>query len=160
MTLQFVFDVLVFIATVGAGLMAGIYFSFSTFVMRSLDSLTPKAAVAAMNAINLVIVKSWFLPLFFATTMLYAVLALFTFRGGSEVEVHAVLYAAVIYVMGMFFITLLFNVPLNNKLATVDKQFEKSWRRYLKYWIRWNHVRTLSCITTHVLGLGYFVRAM
>ena len=48
------------IAAIGAGLMAGIYFAFSSFIMRSLDRLGAANAADAMNAINEVILRSWF----------------------------------------------------------------------------------------------------
>ena len=160
MNLQFAFDVLVFIATVGAGLMAGVYFTFSAFIMRSLDTLTNKEAVGAMNAINIVIVKSWFLPLFFATTLLYVFLAVFVAALGSDQQSGSVFVAAIIYIVGMFLTTLFFNIPLNNELATANSDFDKRWSQYLTHWLRWNHVRTLSCIVTHVLGLRYFIGAM
>src|SRR5690606_13121244 len=45
------------IAAIGAGLMAGVYFAFSGFIMRSLDQLGAAAATDAMNAINEVILR-------------------------------------------------------------------------------------------------------
>jgi uncharacterized membrane protein len=63
------------IAAIGAGLMAGVYFAFSGFIMRSLDQLGAVPATDAMNAINEVILRSWFMALFFGSTLLYAVLA-------------------------------------------------------------------------------------
>ena len=74
-----IFDVIValalVIATLGAGLMAGVYFAFSTFIMRSLDQLGAVQAADAMNAINEVILQPWFMALIFGSTLLYAVLA-------------------------------------------------------------------------------------
>ena len=63
------------VATIGAGLMAGVYFAFSGFIMRSLDQLGASQAADAMNAINEVILRSWFMVLFFGSTLLYAALA-------------------------------------------------------------------------------------
>ena len=40
------------VAAIGAGLMAGVYFAFSGFIMRSLDQLGAAPATDAMNAIN------------------------------------------------------------------------------------------------------------
>lgn len=50
--------------------MAGIYFAFSAFVMKSLAAITPDAGIAAMPSINRVIVKTIFLPLFIGTTII------------------------------------------------------------------------------------------
>jgi uncharacterized membrane protein len=51
----------------------------------------------------------------------------------------------IIYVAGMFGVTMVFNVPLNNALMSAGAaQAGESWARYLKSWTRWNHVRTLA----------------
>ncbi|MBL3940464.1 hypothetical protein FH720_24930, partial [Bacteroides thetaiotaomicron] len=67
-------------SAVGCGLMAGVYFAFSTFVMTSLGRVAPQAGAAAMNAINVDIVRSPFMPLFLGTTLMalaLVVIALF-----------------------------------------------------------------------------------
>ena len=51
---------LLWFSAIGCGLIAGIYFAFSTFVMTSLARLGPAAGFATMNAINVEIVKSLF----------------------------------------------------------------------------------------------------
>jgi uncharacterized membrane protein len=56
--------------------MAGVYFALSDFIMRSLDRLDAANAVEAMNTINEVILRSWFMPLFFGTSLLYLLLIL------------------------------------------------------------------------------------
>ena len=58
----------------GCGLMAGVYFAFSTFIMTALGRLDQAASIAAMNAINVDIVRSLFMPLFLGTTVAGAAL--------------------------------------------------------------------------------------
>jgi uncharacterized membrane protein len=44
---------------------------------------------------------------------------------------------------------MLFNVPLNNRLAKVAPDSAGGatvWAHYLKVWTAWNHVRTIGCI--------------
>ena len=50
--------------TLSAGVMAGVYFAFSAFVITSLDKLAASSAAAAMNSINRIIVRSAFMPAF------------------------------------------------------------------------------------------------
>lgn len=45
-------SVLTLIAAVGAGLVAGIFFAFSTFVMKALNRPPPTQGIAAMQSIN------------------------------------------------------------------------------------------------------------
>ncbi len=45
-------DILIFAAVLGSGLVAGIFFAFSSFVMRALGQLRENQGIAAMKAIN------------------------------------------------------------------------------------------------------------
>lgn len=141
--------------TVMTGLMAGIYFAFSVFVMQSLAQLPAHEGVRAMNAINAVIVKTMFLPLFFISSIAH--LGLFIFVLMTETESTFLLGGAgAVYVLGMFFTTLLGNVPLNNRLAKYRDVSEKQtdvWNDYLQRWVRLNHIRTVSCTVSMVLML-------
>lgn len=49
-------DALVFVTVIGSGLMAGTFFVFSIAVMKALARISPQAGIAAMQAINVVIV--------------------------------------------------------------------------------------------------------
>jgi uncharacterized membrane protein len=67
----------------------------------------------------------------------------------------------VLYVAGMFAVTMLFNVPLNNALAAVTTESRTGsaiWKDYLRRWTLWNHVRTLSCMGAAALFVGVLVQ--
>jgi uncharacterized membrane protein len=149
-------QVLLWIAAVSAGLMAGIYFAFSSFIMRSLDRLDAANAVDAMNTINEVILRSWFMPLFFGTSLLYLLLAVLALFGWSDPNAPLLLTAGSTYFWGMFLCTIIFNVPLNNRLAKAkegDIDKIQIWSHYYKYWTRWNHLRTASSLIACVLSI-------
>ena len=63
------------VVAIGCAVMAGVYFTFSAFVMRSLEAMPAARGIAAMQSINRVILSSAFMPLFFATTVLALALA-------------------------------------------------------------------------------------
>lgn len=46
---------------------------------------------------------------------------------------------------------MLFNVPLNNLLASTGPE---NWARYLSTWTRWNHLRTLASIGAAALFIA------
>ncbi len=48
------FVILAFAAAVGCGIVGGIFYAFSAFVMRALGRLAPEQGAAAMKAINAV----------------------------------------------------------------------------------------------------------
>ncbi|WP_232441910.1 anthrone oxygenase family protein [Burkholderia ubonensis] len=112
--------VLLWFSAIGCGLMAGVYFAFSTFVMTSLGRLAPAAGVAAMNAINVDIVRSLFMPVFLGTTLASLALAILALLNRSEPGAIWIVAGGAIYVLGMFVVTMAFNVPLNDALAATD----------------------------------------
>jgi len=63
----------------------------------------------------------------------------------------------VLYVAGMFLVTMFFNVPLNNALVAVSNESRTGaaiWKDYVRRWTRWNHVRTASCVAASALFIA------
>ena len=149
--------ILLTVAAISAGLMAGVYFAFSGFIMQSFDRLEPRRAVAAMNAINEVILRSWFMPLFFGSTLLFLLLAVIAVFDWSRSGAPLLLAAGLFYVGGMFAITAFGNVPLNNRLAAAGEAADAAaaWSFYRGRWTRLNHLRAgfslLACLACIVL---------
>lgn len=145
---------LLWFSTIACGLMAGLYFAFSAFIMGALGRIDQAAGIAAMNAINKVIVQSLFLPVFMGSTLACLVLAVLAPFRWNEPGAAMWLIGGVIYVFGMFVVTMLFNVPLNNALAAVEPATNDAgtlWARYLSDWTWWNHVRTVTSTLAFVL---------
>jgi uncharacterized membrane protein len=145
--LQMLITGLLWFCAIGCGLLAGLYFAFSTFIMTAFGRIGQAAGIAAMNAINAVIVQSLFLPVFLATTATSAALAVMALLRWGEPGAIAMLAGGVLYVLGMFVVTMTFNVPLNNALAAADPASQEAaslWARYLTDWTFWNHVRTVA----------------
>ena len=145
--LQMFITGLLWFAAIGCGLLAGLYFAFSTFIMTAFGRIGQAAGIAAMNAINVAIVQSLFLPIFLGTTAAGAVLAAAGLFRFGEPGAMAMLAGGVLHVLGMFVVTMIFNVPLNNALAAADPVSQEAaslWARYLADWTAWNHVRTVA----------------
>jgi RNA polymerase sigma-70 factor (ECF subfamily) len=54
-------------AALGCGLIAGVFFAFSTFVMKALAQRPSVESIAAMQSINITIINPWFMTAFFGT---------------------------------------------------------------------------------------------
>ena len=113
-----------------------------------------------MQSINLVIVNSAFLGVFLGTAVLSAlILVLGLFRLGQPGWTYLIAGAAV-YLIGSLFITMFFNVPLNNALAAAQvgtAEGEAVWQNYLRNWTYWNHVRTIASLissASFIIGLA------
>ena len=129
-------------AALGAGLVAGIFFAFSSFVMTALGRLAPEGGIAAMQSINVVVLNPVFFFVFFGT----AVAAL---ADWSQSGSFYLLAGALLYLVGTIFVTMAFNVPLNNRLASAGAKSAESaslWKTYLSAWTSWNHVRTIASL--------------
>lgn len=142
---------LLWVMALSSGVMAGVYFTFSTFIMRAFGTLEAPQAVAAMNAINTVILRSLFMPLFFGSSIVSVALVVTAVMNWGETGAGMALLAGAIYFFGMFVCTVLFNVPLNNALGTLVPNSTDAfqlWIHYLKTWTNWNHLRTVSSFLT------------
>ena len=146
--------ILLWAAALSSGLMAGVYFAFSGFIMKAFDKIETAQSVAAMNAINEVILRSWFMPVFFGSSIISFLLVVVAFVYWGEAGAGPALIAGMIYVAGMFVCTVVFNVPLNNALAQVgpdSTDAHQIWSNYLRNWTMWNHLRTISSLVTCAL---------
>ncbi|MBX5093189.1 anthrone oxygenase family protein [Rhizobium lentis] len=146
-------------AAIGSGLVAGIFFAFSTFIMTAFARIPAEQGIAAMNAINVTIVRSPFMALYVPTAILclvIAVLAVIDWRGGAST---LMLTGAALYLLASFLSTIIFNVPMNDALEKVSGSGAEAaalWTTYLRDWTWWNHVRTIASL----LASAAFVRAL
>ena len=134
-------------AALGSGLVAGIFFAFSAFIMTALGRLPPEQGIAAMKSINVTVINPWFFAAFFGTAAVCVILAAFALFNWSEPGTIYLLAGSVLYLLGCILVTMAFNVPLNNALAAVEPDSAEGtevWTHYLSAWTTWNHVRTLA----------------
>ena len=157
--MSIVIELLLWVGAIGAGMMAGLYFGFSAFIMASFAALPAGEGARAMQSINRVILRSPFMVLFFATTLVALALAVIGVWQWGAPGATAMLVGGVVYVAGMFVSTAAFNVPLNNALDRADPDSAAgadTWAHYLVVWTRWNHSRTVAS----ALAGGLFTLAL
>lgn len=141
--------VVTFLVVLGSALVAGVFFAFSTFVMRALDRLPGAQGVAAMQSINVTVVNQWFLGVFVGTGVLSLVaMGAASLRWG-EPGMLALFTGGGLYLAGSFLVTIVCNVPRNKTLESLapdDPGSADAWVRYASGWTRWNHVRTAASL--------------
>jgi uncharacterized membrane protein len=133
----------------GCGLVAGVFFAFSTFVMAALRRLKPEEGIAAMQSINILAVTPAFMTALFGTAAACLALAVWAVISWGERYAALVLAGGVLYLIGTIGVTIVCNVPLNNRLATVrpqDADAGSYWNEYVTKWTAWNHVRTVAAL--------------
>src|SRR5262245_6488620 len=103
--------VLTFAAAIGSGLVAGIFFAFSSFVMAALGRLPAEQGMAAMQQINITVINPVFMLAFMGTGLLCVALALGVVFSWDGTGAKPILIAAVLYLVGCIGVTMVFNVP-------------------------------------------------
>ena len=137
------------LSALGCGLMAGVFFAFSTFVMSALARLQPPQGIAAMQAINITAINPWFMTVLFGTAAACLLLAIATLLKWQQPGAVYVLIGSLCYLVGTILVTIAFNVPLNDALAAINTDNADGanlWVSYLANWTFWNHIRTLASI--------------
>ena len=138
-------DLLSLATALGAATVGGVFFGFSSFVMRALAQLPAAQGVAAMQRINTVVINPWFMGVFMGTLLLSVACVVLALRSSHPLP----LAAGLLYAIGTFGITVAFNVPRNNRLARLGADTPEAqayWPVYVREWTRWNHVRTVAAL--------------
>ena len=147
---------LLLLTCLGAALVGGVFFAFSSFVMKALGQLPGSAGVAAMQRINVVVINPVFLGAFMGTALLALACVVAAVMIRTEARAPWVLAAGLFYLLGTFGVTMVCNVPHNNRLATLEAaspQADAYWPEYLRVWTRWNHVRTVAAVAAAACAL-------
>ncbi|MES2951982.1 MAG: anthrone oxygenase family protein [Pseudomonadota bacterium] len=142
---------------IGAGTIGGVFFAFSSFVMKALAQLPASQGIAAMQRINVVVLNPMFLGVFIGTALLALTCVVLSFLPWSAPRSPLLLASGLLYVVGSFLVAVAFNVPRNDRLAGFDAQSPEAaayWPTYVLEWTRWNHVRTAASIASAACVAG------
>jgi uncharacterized membrane protein len=147
-------EMLVVCTAIACAAMGGVFFVFSTFVMQGLRRLSPAQGMAAMQSINVTAVTPIFMTALFGTAAACVVVGV-----GALIDWHGMVSIYLIagslsYLIGTIVVTVAFNVPLNNALASADPSSGEAawlWTKYTRSWTAWNHVRTVSGLVAAAL---------
>ncbi len=142
------------VALLGSALIGGVFFTFSSFVMKALARVPSAEGIAAMQSINVVVINPSFMGAFMGTAVRSLSIIGFVLTRESDPGALLFLGGAVSYFAGTFLVTMFGNVPLNNQLAavsTTDPAASDVWNHYLERWTMWNTVRTVAAMLAALL---------
>ena len=134
-------------ASIAAGLVAGVFLTFSDFVMRSLGASAPAAGMEAMQQINRKVYRSVFMVLLLGLVPVSLAIAVYAAVSGGSAASAWLIAGATLYLLGVFGVTAAGNVPMNKKLDALGLTGSAAlgyWARYERNWTRLNHVRTVA----------------
>ena len=132
-----------------AGLVAGAFFAFSTFVMNALARIQPAQGIAAMQSINVAVINPICAVVFLGTAAACVFLAVSSLLRLREPGAVYLLVGSLLYLVGAVLVTIVFNVPRNDALAAVAPTSAEGaglWVDYIASWTAWNHVRTAAAL--------------
>jgi uncharacterized membrane protein len=152
---------LTFVAAISSGLVAGIFYAFSSFVMPALARLPAENGINAMNMISVTVITPSFMLIFIGTGLLCFSLMIgvyFDWRGFDSI---LLIVSSLIFLVGCIGVTMTFNVPLNDALAVVPPGTQEAsglWSRYLDEWVMWNHVRCGAALASAAMFTLILIR--
>jgi len=131
--------ILTTVAGISAATVGGLFYAFSSFVMRGLDRSDADAAATAMRGINAEAQANGpFLALFLGSALI-ALVAGIVALGQLRVPGSGWILAGAVLALVPLVVTIAVNVPLNDRLAA-----SLPWQNYYRPWLLWNHVRTIA----------------
>ncbi len=145
--------VLLFLTILFSGLVAGLMYAFSCSVNTGLKNLSDPAYLSAMQSINIAIQNPLFFISFMGLLVIFPITVFKYYHAGANTTFCLILASAVIYIAAVFGVTVLGNVPLNEKLArfTIHKASPEeiaSMRQLFE--IPWNTFHTIRTIASIV----------
>ena len=151
--------VLLFTTILFSGLIAGLLYGYSCSVNNGLKNLADNEYLKAMQSINVAIQNPWFFIVFMGLLVLFPFLSYRLYSVSVNLSFYLVVAASAIYFIGVFGVTILGNVPLNERLARFDisgvssteisamrQAFERPWNNY-------HSIRTMASILSFALTI-------
>jgi uncharacterized membrane protein len=137
------------VCALGCGLIAGVLFAFSAFVMKGLTALPSEQGIAAMQAINAAAPNPVFAVALFGTALACVALAVSSLASWNKPAAVYLLVGSCLYLVGVILLTVVYHIPKNDALARVEPQSPdgpRYWSSYVKHWTAWNHVRAVAAV--------------
>lgn len=152
-------------ATLGSGIMSGVFFIYSNAIMPGLGDTNDRTFVGAFQQIDTAIINPVFLIVFMGTLVITGI-ALFLHRAKDQRSLLPWIAGAFVLYLAVVIATVTINVPLNDEikaagdpdqiadLAAVREQFNEA------RWVASNHFRTVAttlafgCLTWSLVLVG------
>jgi uncharacterized membrane protein len=150
MSLQILIYLCLFLG-LSSALLAGVFQSFSDFVMQGLLRADPRGGIECMQHLNRTVFRSVFIVTFMALVPISLAFAAYAWLKLEGMPSRLIIAAAIVYVPFVFAVTAAGNVPMNQKLDAMDHTSDEAaeyWAIYGRVWTRWNTIRTVGSIVT------------
>jgi len=148
-------NIILIAAATTTALQAGLFYAWSCSVMLGFARLSDKEFVSAMQKTNQAIQNPVFFASFFGAPIFLVVTTVLHYSQSNRFWL--LLSATIIFLVGTFGVTIIGNVPLNNRLDQFDSESasyaEISLQRvnFERRWNNLNTIRTVASVTSLIL---------
>ena len=145
------------ISVIACAVVSGVFLTFSDFVMRSLDGAKTAAGVEVMQVINREVFRSVFIFLLLGMSALSPFLIGYAYFRVAGSPSALIMTGGAIYFAGVFVVSVVFNVPMNNRLDAKEYSGTEAatyWTNtYMPRWTFWNYVRAIASAASAICFL-------
>ncbi len=149
----------IFISAIVTALLAGLFYAWCCSVVPGLKQLTDRDYITTMQSFNRAILNPVFFACFLGAVLLLPISTYLQYRLHSPVRFRLMAAATVVYLAGVFGVTMFGNVPLNDlldkfQLSTATPAEITAFRiQFETPWNNLNLVRTIFAFICFVLVL-------
>ena len=138
------------------GLMAGIFFTWSNAVKPGIGKLSDIEYLRALQSMNRVILNNAFKIMFLGAIIAVALVPVFYFNLYPKNIFWLFVFTLVIYWIGVFGVTVSGNIPLNEildktNLESITSEEIKTLRKSIE--VKWNNFNLIRCISSAITFL-------
>ena len=138
------------------GLMAGIFFTWSNAVKPGIGKLSDIEYLTALQSMNRVILNNAFKIIFLGAIIVVALVPVFYFNLYPKNIFWLFVFTLVIYWIGVFGVTVSGNIPLNEildktNLESITSEEIKTLRKSIE--VKWNNFNIIRCISSAITFL-------
>jgi uncharacterized membrane protein len=138
------------------GLMAGIFFTWSNAVKPGIGKLSDIEYLRALQSMNRVILNNAFKIIFLGAIIAVALVPVFYFNLYPRNIFWLFVFTFIIYWIGVFGVTVSGNIPLNEildktNLESITSEEIKTLRKSIE--VKWNNFNLIRCISSAITFL-------
>jgi uncharacterized membrane protein len=148
---------IIIVAILSTGLMAGIFFTWTNAVKPGIGTLDDMTYMKAFQAMNRLILNRLFYIVFILPVLTISISTYMSFGSTKLYVFELFLLSTLLYMLGVFLITILGNIPLNELLENTDlekislTELSDLRGKIENKWNNFNLIRTVSSFISFLL---------
>ena len=161
-----IFYTALFLATFLCALVSGFLFAFAVVVMPGIRSLSDGEFIRAFQGMDRIIQNNQpiFILVWVGSVLVLIATAALSIGQLSGTDLLLLIFAILVYLLGVQLPTIIINIPLNNKIQAHDVDLLNEKARKLARedfeprWNRWNSIRTILSSLVAVILIILLIR--